>query len=132
MPKQKVKRQLKRINNYEYSYSSCIGNSCDDKTGVIVPNDNINNSLIILDYSLNIDKDSQLYTFVKNDLDFFNKFGSISYNINNQTKTRSFVGINNANVKDKILMEVPKEIINAKDISVNISTRSNKYIFKLK
>ncbi len=117
---------------YEYQYSSCISDNCTNKIGVIVPNDNIKNSLLVIDYKLDLDKTSHLYTFVKNDLQFMNKFITLSYDVNGQEKIKNFVGINNSNLKNIMVMEVSKEIERANSIKLIVNTRNSNYIYQLK
>ena len=116
------------IHNYEYNYELCITDECSEKTNVIMPNDILNNKLLVINYELLYDKESNLYTFITNDQKFFNTFVVVSYNINEINKNIKFNGITNVNIKNKIFLEVPKEIEEAKNISIIINTRDNKYI----
>jgi len=120
------------INNFEYNYELCIKNECSEKTGVIIPNDIINKKLLVLNYNLLIDKESNLYKFIKTDDKFFNIFLTLSYNLNGDVKNIKFNGLTNTNIKNKVFMEVSKEIENATEINIIVNTRDNKYIYKLK
>ena len=120
------------VNNYEYEYEICVNKNCSKKTGVIVPNNVLKNKLISIDYALNIDENSKLNNYVKNDLIFFNTFVTLSYNLNGKVKTQSFVGISNSNIKNKIFMEASKDLDKASEIKLIVNTRTDKYIYKLK
>lgn len=120
------------VNKYEYNYDMCVGNDCSKKTGVIIPDDVLNNMLLEIDYSLSIDDDSSLNNFIKNDDTFFNTFVTLTYKYNGKEKVAKFVGISNKNVSDKIFMEVSKDIVNADEIKIFINTRSDKFSLKLR
>lgn len=120
------------INNYEYNYEMCYNDKCSEKTGVIVPDDVLNKKLIRIEYGLNVDNESSLFNFIKNDKKFFNTFAQLSYTYNGKNKVLKFNGLDNINIKNQIFMEVSKEIDLASSIELIINTRLNKYIYKLK
>ena len=120
------------INNYEYNYQVCIQENCSKKTGVISANNILKNKLIAVKYNLFVDKESNLYNFVKNDIEFYNTFATITYTLNGDTKNIKFNSITNSNISNIIFMEVPKDIDNADSIELAINTRKTKYIYKLK
>lgn len=120
------------VNNFEYMYEACVSSDCYEKTGVISPTDLLNSKLVVIDYSLSIDKDSNLYNFVKNDSDFFNTFVTLTYNLNGKQKNVKVNYLTNAHIKEKIFIEVPKEIEEAEGINLIINTRKVKYVYKFK
>lgn len=125
-------KNYKFVNNFEYDYDLCVNDNCTKKTGVIVPDNILKNKLIAIDYILSIDKNSMLNNYVKNASNFFNTFITLSYTLNGKKKTQTFKGVTNTNIKDKIFMEVSKEIDKASEIKLIVNTRTDKFVYKLK
>lgn len=122
----------KFINNYEYNYELCTANKCSSKLNVLLPDDILNNKLIMIDYELLLDKSSNLYTFVTNDKKFFNTFVILSYNLEGKEEKMKFNALTIHGENNIIFMEVPKELEDSDNINIIINTRDNKYIYKIK
>ena len=108
-------------NNYTYTK--------DGKTNIIRDKD-INNVLLILDYKLELDKDSLISNYFADDKEFFNKFVTISYNNNYEHEINkiSVVG----NIDGKVMLAVPNYIEKSSNINLNIELRNTKITYKLK
>lgn len=115
---------------FKYEIKSNYLYKNNDKTTVIRDKD-INKNLLILDYKLDLDEKYSLTNYFKNDLEFFDKFVSLTYNYNGNQKT-----YNNVNalacVDGKVMLSIPYEVKNSNNISVIINFRDVKINFKLK
>lgn len=109
-------------NNYIYSKDGKV---------VVYKDKDINKNLLILDYKLDIDKETSLYDFINNDKVFYNKFVSLIYNYNGKEKVLNNLNVV-ANVDNKIMLSVPFEVINATHISLVLNFRDVKIEYKLK
>ena len=116
------------ITNYETKNTYVYD---DNGTKRVLRDKDINNSLIILDYKLELDEKYAISKYFENDKEFFNKFISITYS-NNRKELR------NANIKcidivdNKAILSAPYNVLNSDSLSVNIELRNIKLTYKLK
>lgn len=112
------------LNAYTISTNYLYKNN--GKTTILRDND-INKNLLIIDYKINIDKN----TYFKDIEEFFNKFCKIEYIYNGKE-----VNIDNlkiiGNVDNKILISVPYDIQKSESINVSFDFRNVNIKYKLK
>lgn len=116
---------------YEYSYNKCNSeNVCESLTDIIIPRNQIVNSLLIIDYTLTIDNNSLLSKHNNSsDKTILNKFSKILYTKNNKEQSKSIYGNTYENLPNKILYEIPKSA--KENLKFNIKTRENNYIYNI-
>ena len=102
----------------------------DNNIKKIIRDKDINRTLLILDYSLQIDKDNIISDYFKDDISFFDKYISISYNYNNQDVELKTKCIGMAD--NKIMLSIPYEASNAKNIKLFVNLRNKKLVYNLK
>ena len=70
---------------------------------------------------------------IKNLTDFIEKFGSITYTLNNQTYNQSNLNLLNTNTfnGNEIFINIPSRINDASNIYLDINIRNIKYRYKL-
>lgn len=117
-------------NTYKYNYDFCINNECKLSTDIITPDytKESNSTLLVLDYKLNLDKDSFYYKSNKKNNLFFTHFAKIKadnkvYNVRNLTPEKLF---------DKIVLQVNSSIKSANSIDLLITIRNHEYSINLK
>ncbi len=118
---------------YEYKYEKCYREECKTYTDLIVI-DNLNalkQTLIILDYDLNIDSEKGSYKNIKNITDFINAFASIEYTIDNNTYVASLKNVTTTNLKDKLVLQTTNDILNADEVNLLITIRNRCYKFNI-
>jgi len=116
------------INNYKFE-NKYIYN--DGEKDIIVGDNNINNTMLILDYNLKLDVNSNAANFIGSDKDFFENHVSLEYKQNNITKTYNNIKALN-NIDEKIFLSVPYNVKNSDDINLVINFRDVKIIYNLK
>lgn len=109
-------------NNYVYK---------NGETSKVIRDKDINKTLLIVDYKMNLDKDYVLSEYFSNHIDFFDKFVSISYTYNGKEKVYDKVKAV-GNVDNKIMLSLPYEIHKAENISFILNFRDVKIVYKLK
>ena len=108
-------------NNYLYDKDNIIK---------IIKSKDINKTLLILDYTLDLDKQNSISNYFKDDMTFFDKFVSITYNYNNEdiNYKSSCIG----NINNKVMLSVPYEVSNADKIKLYINLRNRIFVYYLK
>lgn len=130
------------INNIEIDdkfrvdYKFCLtDNECYDSYEYIVPDfrNNYDKTILKIDGYVSLEESS---VKVSDLYDFINKYGSLIYTIDNQTKKQniSFVQVkpSKTNLKGTYYIEVLDEVKNATNISLEFNLRNSKYVYKLK
>ena len=122
-------------NKFNEKYQKCDKDVCDEITYVVSPN-NVgkgNLSVLKLNTNLELDKDLNVNSFIKNVGDLIGYYGFISYHYLNENK---IINIQNINVKynnDSIsYFEIPSEVKNADKINLILLIRGIKYTIILK
>lgn len=130
------------LNNYEINdkfkidYKFCITkDECYDSYEYLVPDykSNYDKTLLKIEGNIELKKSnisiSDLY-------DFINKFGTLVYTIDNETKRQNIsfkeVKPTKTKVKDTYYIEVLDEVKNASSISIELKLRNRIYIYKIK
>ena len=116
-------------NQFKYTYTKCYEyDDCSTLTGVYTPNSiSYNSVLLVLDANLVLN-DANYYSLNNfDDLDFYSNFMTIEYFIGNEFYTVTPELKNNVNYSDKVVLEVPKSIINASDLTFVYTIRDKRY-----
>lgn len=113
--------------NYEYKYQECINDVCNEKISIELPENSINNNLLVIDYNLNINDNN----FKISDKQLFSRFLKISYTKNNQEYYYNASIKSIDNLENVIIFEIPKYISKENNAKININTRTNNYSIEL-
>ena len=118
--------------NYYYTYKSCnTKNNCRDLNDVVsigYGNSKIKTTLLVLDVNTELDKDSVYYNAIQNKNDFYENFFTVEYDgVESTTKN-----ITPVNLKDRIVLIAPENIIDANELNLIITIRNQKYTVNLK
>ena len=103
----------------------------DEGKNKVIRDNDINRILLVLEYKLEIDLDSKLSMYYNKDIDFFDNFVTITYNLNGKEKNYNNVNVI-GNVDGKVMLSVPYEVKSANSLNLNINFRDVKIIYKLK
>ncbi|MDD2505629.1 MAG: hypothetical protein PHF21_05135, partial [Bacilli bacterium] len=117
--------------SYQYKYQSCNKKDCRDYYDVIAPSNSASNSLLVLNYKLELSKDIGLKEAIINDKHFFDKFLKIEYNYNNKKMIRSVNAKITSNLENMVFVEIPKTALSSDLLNLIISTRNNTYYIDL-
>lgn len=117
-----------KINSYlkttTYKYQE------NELTNIILPND-YNDTLLVIEYELNLDKNSSLSSYFNKDKDFFANFLKIEYKYNDKIKTISDIDIVSIGIDNRVFISVPNNIFNSEYIKLNINFRNFGYVYNL-
>lgn len=128
---------FKIVPTYVYTYESCTSKHyCSTVNDIIVPSGG--KALAIVEYDLEIDKESSYYKNSKKD--FFGDFVTLNYVYKIQTggapgdyiSTSLMRNITPINLKDKMVYEVDSNLVGATKIEMILNVRNNKVIIELK
>lgn len=117
--------------SYEYKYEIC-DEECTEYYDVIAPSNPAEDSLLVLDYSLEIADDIGLNATINSDKSFFDKFLKIEYNYNNKNIIRSVNVKILKNIENKLFIEIPKIAERSNLFNISLNTREGKYYINLK
>lgn len=117
--------------SYEYKYEICE-KECTEYYDVVAPSNPAEDSLLVLDYSLEIADDIGLNATIKSDKAFFDKFLKIEYNYNNKNIIRSVNVKLLKNIENKLFIEIPKTAERSNLLNISLNTREGKYYINLK
>lgn len=92
----------------------------------------VNKTLLILDYDLELDPNSSYVKANRDYKSFFEDFLEIKYTYNRKTYRSRIKILNPENYQDKLIMKVSSDISNASNIEAVITIRDRAYHFKLK
>ncbi|MBE6161032.1 MAG: hypothetical protein E7158_02260 [Firmicutes bacterium] len=118
--------------NYYYTYELCsTKNNCRELNDVVsigYGNSKVKTTLLVLDVDTKIDKESVYYNAIQNMNEFYENFFTIEYDgIESTTKN-----VTPSNLKNKIVLVVPENIINSNKLNLLLTIRNQKYIVNLK
>ena len=127
-------KSVKIKNSYEYRYQDCdLENNCKSTYSIEFPTNTTKNDLMVIEYELNIDENSPIYTSTSNNpKKFFDKFLKISYQKNDKLYYKPTVSKTNSNLKNIIFTDVTKSLQNTDSYGILISTRTDNYYIKIK
>ena len=117
--------------NFYYTYEKCKNDKCREITDYVSAGHgttNISPTLLILDANTKLDKSSAYTKAISNTSDFYEHFVTIEYDGVEVTTKNLTPTI----VDDKIVLQVPDKIKNAKTIKLVITIRDKKYKIELK
>lgn len=121
---------------YTYTYKKCFasGNCLDLKDDVIPEaGANIENkALLILDASYLVDESTFYYKNIRSKKQLVNHFVSIRYTSSNGERTVVAKDMTPAEVKDKIILEIPNYVRTSPTLDILFTTRNKRYVFTLK
>ena len=123
---------ITKSSSYEYSYEICDENNknCTKKYDFINPTNPLSQVFLVVDYDLNIDKNSNLgYSLSETEpaKDFFNIFASVKYQKQSNDITADINAITVPEQPNIILLETTNYINNLKKINLEIKSRINTY-----
>lgn len=115
---------------YEFTYDKCDGETCMPLTDIEFPDNSLSNSLLALNYNIIIDKNSGLND--SNMASILTKLIKLKYKQNDNYKEEAIISKNNSNLKNVLLIDIPKYIVSSNEIYIVISSRENSYQIKIK
>ena len=135
LDKTSLKKSTLSIKGYEltdrYEYEVCNDGKCITDAKSVYPNKN-NKTLIVLDYELILDEESNYVLLNRDYKTFFNDFLEIKYLYNEKEYITKAELLNPENYKDKLIIKVPDTINNAENIYAIVTIRNISYQIKLK
>lgn len=119
---------------YEYTYQSCYRDNCRDYTGLVTTNtaNQMNQTLLIMDYDLKLDKDSDSYMNISDIGEFSEAFMSVEYNLYDNWIESKIDYVTPNRVKDKLILETNGQIEYATEANLVITIRDRCYKIKIK
>ncbi|MFA6777361.1 MAG: hypothetical protein WCR80_02785 [Bacilli bacterium] len=116
--------------SYEYKYEIC-NEECTEYYDIIAPSNPAEDSLLILDYNLEISDSIGINETIKSDKAFFDKFLKLEYNYNNKNVIKNVNVKINKNIKNKVFIEIPKTAERSNLLNISLNTREGKYFLYL-
>lgn len=116
---------------YDYTYESCYKDSCRTYSNRLKGTTKTE-ALVVMDYNLKIDDNSSSYKTINEIRSFTNSFMSIEWQNGDEYKNASVKYVTPKNIKDKLIIETNKEIINAEHVNLVVTIRNRSYKIKLK
>ena len=124
---------------YKYEYYNKLNSKNQEGTVLVKPDFQNQSSLIMkIESDYKVDDELFMSKYLTGSNNILNYFGSMSYKINDKTKTISKLNVVDLKLdskyisKDTTYIVVPSEIKNAETISIFITVRNVKYEIKLK
>lgn len=118
------------LDKYEFTYDKCDNETCIPITDVEFPDNNLANSLLVLNYNITADNNNGL-----NDANMTNiltKLIKLKYKQNDEYQEEAIVSKTNSNLNNTLLIDIPKYIVSSNEIYIVISSRENSYQIKIK
>ena len=118
--------------SYEYKYEICNNDDCTEYYDIVAPDNSAENSLLILNYKLDIKDNIGVKQTTTSDKSFFDKFLKIEYNYYGKIVSKN---INSKIVKkldNMVFIEIPKTALRSDIVNLLISGRNYKYYMNLK
>ncbi len=118
------------LDKYEYTYDKCNDDSCTPVVDIEFPDNSLSNSLLVLNYNL--------ITADNNGLDaasmtnILPKLIKLKYKQNDNYLEETIISKTNTNLKNTLLIDIPKYIVSSNEIYIVVSTRENSYQIKIK
>ena len=123
-------------NRHEYTYEYCITSSdCRQATNHIAIDyalDGTNTTLLVLDYSLSLDKEVPYLDIARTYRSIFEDYTKLAYQINGKTYYYDVSIANPSNYDEKAVIKVPRVMENADSIELILTIRNISYHIKLK
>lgn len=117
---------------YNYKYSYCQNDICNEKLGVISTANDTSKTLLVLDSEINIDNNSSYKQFKKTS-NFYEDFTTIEYNLYDKTYISKVVDKTSPNdLSSLTVLEVDYNISKASNITLIITVRNERYKIILK
>ena len=127
-------KDVEVTNRYTYDYEVCNNLGCNTFKGLITPgfSNNTGKALVVLGYDLNIDPTAAYAKVSTRASTFASNFFKIRFSTDDSTYTESVKNVTPDNLKDKIVLEVNNEIMNASRIDLLVTIRNKNYVINLK
>lgn len=127
-------KDVEVTNRYTYDYEVCNNLGCNTFKGLITPgfSNNTGKALVVLGYDLNIDPTAAYAKVSTRASTFASNFFKIRFSTDDSTYTESVKNVTPDNLKDKLVLEVNNEILNASRIDLLVTIRNKNYVINLK
>lgn len=123
----------KTTRKYIYDYKNCYNNKCNTYKDIVnldyTKNDK---TLLILDYGYYLDENIPFANTSKTISGFNNYFLKVKYLKNDEYKYGKVKDVTPNNLKDKVVLEVTKEIEESESVYLAIIIRNKEYLITLK
>ncbi len=123
-------------NRYVYEYNFCLtDDDCRVSKNSVTPANPSSAgqyTLIALNGEFNIDENSSFSKYKLATNDFFKDFTEIEYTVGGVTHTSKVTNKTPEELTDTVIIEVPKRVENAESISLILTVRDKRFIYKLK
>lgn len=119
--------------SYIYNVGDCQGSNCTKD--IVNINYNLAKkeaSLLVLTYDYDLDKETSYAKHLKNEKSFFKDFVTVRVSNNNESEEYSVIDITPKDLKDKIVLQVDGNIINAEKLDLFITIRNKRYTINLR
>ena len=119
---------------YEYTYQSCYRDNCRDYTGLVTTStaNQMNQTLLIMDYDLVLDSESDSYMNISNIGEFSEAFMSVEYNLYDNWMESNIENVTPNRVTDKLILQTNSQIEYATEANLVITIRDRCYKIKIK
>lgn len=122
-------------NKYNYTYVNCYNNNCKNLNDYVALDYyavGSGSTLLVLNYKLDLDKESIYSHYTKSEKTFFNNFASIEYKINNEYYKETIINKTPNNITDTLILQVTNKINDATELKLLITVRNKSYDIRLK
>lgn len=126
-------REYNLLDVYDDKYVSCKTlDSCTAYSSLIKTNTTSSTTMLMLDFDLDVDDNAEILKTFNTTNKLFANYASIQYTTFNKEYLVPAKIIPKSDVKDKVFMEVPRNIMNASEIKLILDFRDEKFEIVLK
>ena len=121
--------------SFQYSYDKCEKDNCNTIDDIVSVDYTVLGDyrmLIVLDYELNLDKETAYYKGSSTVKDFVSNFMKIKYTIDDKIYYSKVIYQTPKSLSDKIVLQVKSDVNEADSVSLIFTVRNKNYIIKLK
>ena len=124
----------KVTNKYIYDYEYCINDNCNTYKDIISVNNSSNNkSLVVMDYTYEIDNTIPFYSYSSNIKTFIKTYMKIKYTNNiGEEKYADVEEVTPNNLKNQIVIKTTNQIETSNNVHLSITIRNKEYLLKIK
>lgn len=121
-------------NRYEYNYQNCYKEECRTYTDVVVADNTYQQrqGLIVMDYSLSLDKTTSAYKNINNISSFASSFMQVEYKMGNDIKRVKAIYATPQKLKNKLILQTDGSVLSAEEVYLIITIRNRSYSIKLR
>ena len=123
----------KLLDTYDNKYVTCKTiEDCRSHSSLIKTNNSVTSTMLVVDFDMNVDDKANMLRTFNTTNKLFNNYATVEYVTFNKKYTVKAKIVPNSDVKNKVFIEVPRNITNASSINLVLDFRDEKFEVALK